>query len=309
MSDPTTGRREESITPSHRLVALIRAVTKQQLMQNHTIMTEELVPSSMDEFVQVEDLNQGEHVTVVLESTIAADERSVATTKVQEDRTTGLQETISPLTTDIDPVSGVKVNEILQSILNEIKSVKEDVHSAEANITGAVTELKSLKEEMKSLNMLMEGSFANLTVVKEESNNACDEKIETGVDIPESDTMRRINIIVTNNKAHRVLINQDFFEKSGDYVTKVDIASYITSALEAFQRGEGKLLPTNVMYWPFYRGTSMEPSILFQKLKSEEQDAKCQQFQDMVVNHLHLLVGSKPRIERDAQGQLVMFCE
>ena len=247
----------------------------------------------MDEFVQVEDLNQEEeHVTVV-----AADERSLPTAMVEDDRTTGLQETVSPLATHIDPVPGVKVNEILQSIWNEIKSIKEDVHSAQANITGAVTE----KLE----------SVTNLGVVQEEVNKASgDEKVNSGVDIPESDSMRRVNILVTNDKAHRVLINQDFFEKlSWSAVRKFDIASYITSALEAFQQGEGKLLPTNVMYWPFYRGTSMEPSILFQKLKSEEQDAKCQQFQDMVVNHLHLLVGSKPRIEKDAQGQLVMFCE
>jgi hypothetical protein len=147
-------------------------------------MEKELAPFSIDEYVQVEDLNQEERAAV-LKSSIAADEdESVPTTMVvREGRPTVLQETVRPLTTDLEPVPGVKVDEILKFILKEIKCVKEDV-----------TELTSLKEDMKALKMMMEG----ISVVKEDANTAGDEKYETDVNIPESDSMRRINIQVTN---------------------------------------------------------------------------------------------------------------
>ena len=98
----------------------------------------------MDEFVQVEDLNQEEEGAAVLESTVAVNNESLPITRVQEERTTTLQEDVSPVTTNIEPVLGVKVDEILASVHFERTFVKEDVHSAEA-----VAELKSLKMMME----------------------------------------------------------------------------------------------------------------------------------------------------------------
>jgi hypothetical protein len=262
----------------------------------------------MDEFVQVEDPNQEERAAVLESTIIAEDDENIPTTMVvREDATNVLQETVRPVTTDMEPVPGVKVDKILQFLLDEIKCFKEDVHS---NITGAVTDLASLKEDMKSLKMMMEGTFANVAVVKEDANTAGDEKNETGVEIPESDSMRRINVLATNSKALRVLMNQDFFQNYcfGD-VRKYDIGLYIMSALEAFQRGEGTELPTNVLRWPFQSLRPSKPDQLILELRSDEIEVKCLQFQNMVVSHLNLLVGSKPRIEKDAEGKLMMFYE
>ena len=79
----------------------------------------------MDEFVQVEDLNQKEDGAAVLESTVAVNNESLPTTRVQEERTTALQEDVSPVMTVIEPVLGVKVDEMLASVHFERDQVRQ----------------------------------------------------------------------------------------------------------------------------------------------------------------------------------------
>ena len=137
----------------------------------------------------------------------------------------------------------------------------------------------------------------------------CDEGIDTGVDVPESDSMRRINILVASARAQGVLEDQEFFKTYHQWhAREFNISKYITSALEAFQHGEGIQLPTDVLHWPFKR-VSQEPRHLVELLRDDEKEAKYRKFQEIVVNHLHLLLGSKPRIEKDEQGELMMFYE
>jgi hypothetical protein len=243
-------------------------------MKNHDT-TDELPPSSMDEFVQVEDLNQEEEGASVLESTIAADE---SVPPIGQE----VQTTVTDLNAEEENVQAMLLQEVI-SLKEEIKSLKEDV-----------TELKS---------------GTNVAVVKEEANVSCDERIDSGVGIPESDSMRLINILVSYDQAQGVLADQDFFKKnSPSYgrVRKFDITFFITCALEAFQGGRGIQLPTDVLRWPFQRG-SEDPDTLYRQLNSDAITDNCLKFQEIVVNHLHLLIGSKPRIEKDAQGELMMF--
>jgi hypothetical protein len=263
--------------------------TNQPTMKNHDII-DEVSPSSMDEFVQVEDLNQEEEGASVLESTVAADASVPPIGK--EERTTALKENVPRLNTNI------------QTAVTDLNAEEENVQAM------LLQEVISLKEEINSLKMMMQVTCTNAAVVKEEANASCDERIDSGVDIAESDSMRRINILVAISQAQGVLAREEFFQKPSDHwnVSEFNITKYITSALEAFQRGQGIQLPTDVLHWPF-QGGSKQASNLYQLFKSGETKAKCLKFQDIVVNHLHLILGSKPRLEKDAEGELMMFCE
>ena len=59
-----------------------------------------------------------------------------------------LKEDVGAPTTDIKtiPGPGVKEDEIIPSILKDIKSIKQDVHLAQGHIVGMATELKSLRQ-------------------------------------------------------------------------------------------------------------------------------------------------------------------
>ena len=207
----------------------------------------------------------------LLESTIAANTAIVLTTMEREEaRTTVLKENAGPVKTII-----------LQTTMTDLK-IDESV---QANL---IQEVKSLKEEIMSLKMMMmKVTFTNVAVKEGESSSSCER--------------------IANVQAQQVLACEDFFQL-GSSMNLLDITEYITSVLEAFQKGEGIQLPNDVLYWPGIGG-STDSYRLYRRLLPGDHKAKRLQFQDIVVNHLHALLGSKPRIATDEQGKSIMFRE
>ena len=221
-------------------------------------------------------------------------------------------------------------NKTLQDLLQEMQSIGQGVTSAIEDIEVTTDgnpvamiqrEMKRLKQEISSTQVsAVEVSQAVLQEVKALKAEVSSTKIaltHTQDLLRDSFKMRRIEFAILHHKLQKVLdpdsleaLDLRGFTQLYDSDGKLcglpfDFNSFVVSTLYGFLGNEGVRLPDVVYYGAF---SYIDKHERLQVLKDEDDDSGygTGMFHKITVSHIHLLLGSKPRIESNG-GKTILF--
>lgn len=203
----------------------------------------------------------------------------------------------------------------IQEIVSEIKSLKVRVEATEASIE-APKEPPSVDKSLEGEKIFSWEPFALpndcynegqcLSTSKLEQRLSSLEATALGIktalaDIHEasleSDKMRRIEFALANAKAYQVPHVLNF--RSGRSSVPFNLANFVTFTLFCFRKGHGNYIPNDVLFWD-----NTKKLIL---ATQEEREAAHLAFHDRILDHFYCLLGSKPRIDQDGDGNNVIY--
>jgi hypothetical protein len=194
-------------------------------------------------------------------------------------------------------IEAIQEGSPLASVVREIKPFKKDVMSTQATIVitlqgvdsrvsietaSTLQEMKSLKAEVTATRSTLTGMQTSLTVMQ--------------VLLKESDKRRRIEFALAHAKSLPVCdpdsnkqIESNRFvriDSQGRAMERYDCDHFIISTLFYFRRGFGIYLPTGI--------ACLKAGYPHPVKAGEERESRLQGFQNVVVHHLNVLLGSKP---------------
>jgi hypothetical protein len=199
-----------------------------------------------------------------------------------------------------------------------------------------------MSQEIKSLEVAITSVTADIQSIKESTARRM--KIESDVNLLRiQDKERRIDLAIANAESHPLLDCDSYAVLEVPHFYRItldgreggsfDCRRFISVALSMFRINSGISIPTDVVYGkprapppiehedydPYnphrhIRSRHQSSSTLkqddrqsFSKLNQDERQAKLLKFQTTIMNYFHSLLGFKPRIETDEQGNMMMF--
>jgi hypothetical protein len=207
------------------------------------------------------------------------------------------------ITSAMEDVEAMTEGDPLAIMLREMKSLKKEISSSQASTTEiskeALQEMKSLKADVSSTNIA-------LTDIKD--------LLRDGV------KMRRIEFAVAHHTFQKILdpVTLDILDPRGFTLhynidgdlcgSPFDFNSFVVSTLYSFLGSKGVELPDDVLYdEDFSELDEEERREALEDLDEYEIKQKRMVFYNVTMNHLHILLGSKPRKESGKDGSTIMF--
>jgi hypothetical protein len=220
--------------------------------------------------------------------------------------------------------SDVKVDEIIPTILNEIKSLKEETASAKADIEESIKEAMSrgmrieVEKDVKQPSVVSSAEKVASIQTNEKIGERLD-RLESSVcsmqmiltDMKDmargSERMRRIDFMLCNiasiplfNAYSQQIVNENelFVKESGVEWVEWNFRGFVYDALTSFRHGGGICLPFRGLYND--KECTMDPP-------PDEVNALTLKFYDMIVKHFCFLLGPGVRLEEDEEGKTMLF--
>jgi hypothetical protein len=88
-------------------------------------------------------------------------------------------------------------------------------------------------------------------------------------------------------------------DSQGRRTERYDCDHFILSTLFPFRRGFGIYLPTDI--------ACLKADYTYRSLPAAERESRLLEFQNVVVHHLNVLLGSKPRISKEGNKTAIFY--
>jgi hypothetical protein len=207
------------------------------------------------------------------------------------------------ITSAMEDIEAMAEGDPLAIVLREMKSLKKEISSSQASTTeiskDALQEMKSLKADVSSTKIA-------LTDIKDL--------------LRDSVKMRRIEFAIAHHKFQKILDPDTLdildprgftlhYDSDGDLCgSPFDFNSFVVSTLYSLLGSTGVELPEDVMYdEDFAELDEAQRQHFLRRLDNYEIEENRKIFHNITMNHVHILLGSKPRIESGKDGSSFMF--
>ena len=226
----------------------------------------------------------------------------------------------------------IEGNKTLQDLLQEMKSIRQDVTTAIEDIEVmadgnpvaiVLREMKSLKKQISSTQVsaveVSQDTLQEMKALKAEvsSSNIAMTRIQDL--LRDSVKMRRIEFAIAHHGVHKVLDPASpedvldlcgftqLYDSDGDLCgLPFDYNSFVVSTLYGLLGSNGVHLPEVMYDEDFVDMDGDERLELLEGQRDNDKRYGKEKFHKITVSHIHLLLGSKPRIESNG-GKTILF--